>query len=216
MTNETNSALRLSYNMEADNLRAPDTDARLVELSRQGDLDAFEQLVAKHQKRMLNIAFRLIGDYDDACEAVQDAFVSAFKNIRSFRAEAKFSTWLTTITLNHSRNKLKQVRSRSARISYSLNEPGKADDGEIAQDCPAKEPSALDRMEAEDMRNKVRGCVDALEPEYREVIILRDLQDFSYEEIGAALKTRAGTVKSRLFRAREAVKECLEKALEIV
>jgi RNA polymerase sigma-70 factor (ECF subfamily) len=165
---------------------------------------------------MLNIAFRLIGDYEEACEAVQDAFVAAYKNLNSFRGDAKFSTWLTTITLNHARNRLKQVRSRRLHIAASLDEPVATEDGELRLDPACREPSALDVLEARDTRLKVRGCIDALEPEYREVIILRDLQDLSYEEIAAAVKVREGTVKSRLFRAREAVKECLKRALGIL
>lgn len=190
-----------------------DSDGELVALSREGDLDAFEQLIAKHQKRMLNIACRLIGDYDEACEAVQDAFVSAYKNIKTFRGEAKFSTWLTTVTLNHAKNRLKQIRSRRMHIAYSMDERMETDDGDMALELPSMDPSALQKIEAEDIRSRVRDCIDALEPEYREVIILRDLQDFSYEEMGAALKARQGTVKSRLFRAREAVKDCLKRAL---
>lgn len=205
----------LSYN-ETARSGSPDEDAALVDLARQGNLDAFEQLVAKHQKKMLNIAWRMIGDYDDACEAVQDAFVAAYKNLRSFRGDAKFTTWMTTITLNHARNRLKQVRSRTLHIAVSLDEPVTTDDGALRPDPASNEPSALDRLEARDIGVKVRGCIEALEPEYREVIILRDLQDLSYGEIGSALKTRAGTVKSRLFRAREAVKECLKKALEML
>jgi len=175
-------------------------------------MDAFEHLVGRHQKRMLNIAFRLLGDYDEACECVQDAFVAAFRHIGSFRGAAKFSTWLTTITLNHARNRLKQLRSRTNRIAYSLDAGVKSDDGEIRIDPPSREPSVLDRLQEQDLKDKVRNCIQALDVEYREVIILRDLQDFSYGEIGSTLGVREGTVKSRLFRAREAVKDCLKKA----
>jgi RNA polymerase sigma-70 factor (ECF subfamily) len=79
-------------------------------------------------------------------------------------------------------------------------------------DTPSREPSQLERLEKEDRSAKVRECIQALDPEFREVIILRDLQDLSYGEIGASLNVREGTVKSRLFRAREAVKDCLKKA----
>ncbi|HUJ19709.1 MAG TPA: sigma-70 family RNA polymerase sigma factor [Nitrospirota bacterium] len=188
-------------------------DAELVAQSRQGDLDAFEQLVTKHQKRMLNIAFRLIGDYDEACEVVQDAFVSAHRNIKTFRGDSKFSTWLTTITLNHAKNRLKQVRARQRRVAFSLDDPVQTDDGEMSRGLPSNEPSPLDRLENQDIRNNVQGCIEALDPEFREVIVLRDVQDFSYDEIGSILKIREGTVKSRLFRAREAVKDCLKKAM---
>ena len=201
----------MSYIPGIKSASAPDADAALVALSTKGDLDAFESLVVRHQKRMLNIAFRLVGDYDEACEVVQDAFVSAYKNIGAFRGDAKFTTWLTSITLNLSKNRLKAMRSRLDPVSYSLDDPVRTDDGELTRDLPSKEPSALDRLEKQDIRSRVQDCIKALEPEYREVIVLRDMQDFSYDEIGGMLKLREGTVKSRLFRAREAIKDCLKK-----
>ena len=190
-----------------------DDDAALVALAQQGDLSAFEVLVARHQKRMLNIAFRIIGEYEDACEVTQDAFVSAYRNLNGFRAEAKFSTWLTAITVNLSKNRLKRVIIRHMREPVSLDAPIRTDDGEVMPDPPSKEPSVLDRMERQDVKRAVQDCIQALEPDFREVLVLRDMQDFSYDEIGGMLKVAAGTVKSRLFRARESVKECLKKAM---
>ncbi len=202
----------MSYELEI-NVSEADNDAALVLSSQKGDLAAFESLVVRHQKRMLNIAFRLIGDYDEACEVVQDAFVSAYKNIRTFRGDAKFTTWLTTITLNLSKNRLKQMRSRQGHVSYSLDDPLRTDDGEMTQDPPSKEPSMLERLEKRDVQNKVQDCIKALEPEYREVLVLRDMQDLSYDDIGGMLNMREGTVKSRLFRARAAIKDCLKQAM---
>ena len=190
-----------------------DADLPLVQAAQQGDLAAFEALVAKHQKRMLNITFRIIDEYDDACEVVQDAFLSAFRNLPGFRRESKFSTWLTSITVNLSKNRLKRLKVRRARVPVSLDAPVQTADGEMLPDPPSREPSVLDRMETRDVKDKVRDCIRALEPEFREVIVLRDMQDLAYEEIGTALKLAIGTVKSRLFRARESVKECLKKAL---
>jgi RNA polymerase sigma-70 factor (ECF subfamily) len=190
-----------------------DADAALVASARQGDLSAFEALVEKHQKRMLNIAFRIIGDYEDACEVVQDAFVSAHRNLQGFRAEAKFSTWLTAITVNLSKNRLRRMIIRQKREPVSLDAPIRAHDGEIMPDPPSKEPSVLDRLEKTAVKNKVQDCIKALEPDFREVLVLRDMQDHSYEEISGMLKVASGTVKSRLFRARESVKDCLKKVM---
>ena len=190
---------------------ARDDDAVLVSASQEGDLSAFEKLVVRHQKRMFNIAFRLNGDYDEACEVVQDAFVSAYKSIKTFRREAKFTTWLTAITVNLSKNRLNQMKSRKSHEAYSLDAPITTDDGEIAVDPPSGEPSILDRLEKQDVRIRVQDCIKALEPDFREILVLRDLQDFSYEEIGDMLRVREGTVKSRLFRAREMVKDCLKR-----
>jgi|APFre7841882630_1041343.scaffolds.fasta_scaffold36812_1 RNA polymerase sigma-70 factor (ECF subfamily) len=213
MSDGTNPTASLSYIGKRNSASGPDDDATLVSSAQTGDLQAFEQLVTKHQKKMLNIAYRLIGDYDDACEVVQDAFVSAHKNIRMFRGDAKFTTWLTTITLNFSKNRLKQVRSRQSHEAYSLNDPIQTDDGTMTMDPPSKEPSVLDRMETRDIRTRVQDCIKALDADFREVLVLRDMQEFSYEEIGSMLKVREGTVKSRLFRARDMVKDCLKRLM---
>jgi RNA polymerase sigma-70 factor (ECF subfamily) len=211
MSNGTNSSAGLSYTTGDSSSIGSDDDAALVSSTQNGDLHAFELLVTRYQKKMLNISFRLVGDYDDACEVVQDAFVSAYRNIKTFRGDAKFTTWLTTITLNLSKNRLKQMRSRQGHEAFSLDDPIQTDDGEMTMDPPSNEPSVLDRMEKRDIQTKVQDCIKSLEADFREVLVLRDMQDFSYEEIGAMLKAREGTVKSRLFRAREMVKECLKK-----
>jgi len=201
----------MSNIIEEEDHRQRDPDTAQVAEARKGDLAAFEALVVKHQRRMLNIAFRITGDYDDACEVTQDAFVSAYKNLGSFRGEAKFTTWLTTIVINLSRNRLKQLKSRRGHEAYSLDAPMQTPEGEMAIDPPSREPSTLDHLEQKDRQRAVQDCIAKLDPEFREVIVLRDLQEFSYDEIGGMLKVRAGTVKSRLFRARETVKECLKK-----
>ena len=190
-----------------------DPDAVLVASAQNGDLQAFEELVAKHQRRMVNVAYRLTGSYEDACEVVQDAFVSAYKNLAGFRRESKLSSWRTANTMNLAKNRLKRMIIRQTREPVSLDAPVRTDEGELLPDPPSKEPSALDRMEKQGATNAVRHCIQALEPDFRAVIVLRDLHDMAYEEIGAALHLAVGTVKSRLFRAREAVKECLKKAL---
>ena len=213
MGNETNSLAALSYNKGSTGIPPADDDAGLVARSRQGDLDAFEQLVIKHQKRMLNTAYRLIGDYDEACEVVQDAFVSAHRNIKTFRGDSKFTTWLTAITVNLSKNRLKHLKSRQGHEAYSLDDPVETKDGAITIDPPSTAPSVLDRLEKCDVQNRVQDCIKVLDPDFREVLVLRDLQDLSYEEIGNLLNLQGGTVKSRLFRAREMVKDCLKRVM---
>jgi len=213
MHRETNPSAGLSNISGSGKVPVRDDDAALVSASAKGDVGAFEQLVARHQKRMLNVAYRLTDDYDEACEVVQDAFVSAYKNIKTFRGQAKFTTWLTAITVNLSKNRLKQMRSRQGHIAFSLDDPVQTDEGLMTIDPPSKEPSVLSVLEKRDFRDRVQECIKALDPAFREVLVLRDMQDFSYEEIGSMLKAREGTVKSRLFRAREAIKDCLKKAV---
>lgn len=185
----------------------------LVAACRNGDSRAFEVLVQRHQKAMLNLAYRVVGSYEDACEVVQDAFVAAYRGLSSFREEARFSTWLTTITLNHARNGLERLVARRRREGRSLSDPGPRGEEGAEQDPPSTAPSALELMEERAVRKQVEKCIASLPAEFREVLVLRDLQDRSYEEIGAVLKVREGTVKSRLFRAREGVRECLKRAM---
>ena len=190
-----------------------DDDADRVSSCKKGDLAACEQLVRKYEKKMFNIAFRIAGDYEDAGEIVQDAFVSAYRGMGSFRGAAKFSTWLTSITVNLAKNRLKQVRGIRRHEQFSLDDPLPTADGGLKQDPPSTDPPVHELLEKRDVQLKVQHCINTLEPDFKEVLVLRDLQDFSYEEISAILKVQTGTVKSRLFRAREAVKDCLKRAM---
>jgi len=188
-------------------------DATLAQACRKGDLAAFECLVERHQRMMINVAFRMTGVYEDACDIVQDAFIAAWRKIGDFRAEAKFSTWLTAIVINLSRNRLQQMQQRERREAYSLNAPLPGSDCDRVPDPPSGARSVLEQLEEAELRRHLQHCIDALSPEFREVLVLRDMQELSYDEVGGALKLREGTVKSRLFRARDAVKECLKKAV---
>ena len=188
-----------------------DEDSGSVSLCKNGDIDAFEFLVKKHQKRMLNIAFRMIGNYEDACEVVQDAFISAHKNIRKFEEKARFSTWVCTIVMNLSKNRIKQLRIRGSHEAFSIDDPVLTEDGLMNRTQLSDEPSILEKLEKKNIQQKVQGCIDSLENEFREVIVLRDIQGFPYDEISDMLKIPEGTAKSRLFRARSVLRECLKK-----
>jgi RNA polymerase sigma-70 factor (ECF subfamily) len=186
-------------------------DATLVKACRNGDLAAFEVLVHRHQRLLVNIAFRMTGVYEDACDIVQDSFVAAWQKLADFRGEAQFSTWLTAIVINQARNRCQQVRRHRRHEAYSLDAPLAGDGNERLPDPPSGSPSALDDLEEAELRSFLQRCIDALTPEFREVLVLRDMQELAYDEVAAALQLRDGTVKSRLFRARDAVKDCLKK-----
>jgi len=187
-------------------------DAELVAACRNGDPDAFGVLVRRHQKTMLNLALRMVGNLEEACEVVQDAFLAAHRGLPGFRGEARFSTWLTAITLNQARNRLAALASRRRNEAFSLDAPLDTARGPVFPDPPSGAPGQLELMERQALRLRVEGCIQALPVAFREVLVLRDLQERSYEEIGALLKVREGTVKSRLSRAREGVKDCLKRA----
>jgi RNA polymerase sigma-70 factor (ECF subfamily) len=174
---------------------AIDEDAEAVSLCKEGNVDAFESLVGKYQKRMFNIAF-----------------VSAYKGVKNFEGKAKFSTWLYAIVMNLSRNSLSQLKIQRTREAFSIDDPVGSDDV-IKRETASYEPSILERLERKDVQRKVQDCIDTLDNEFKEVLVLRDIQGFSYDEITDMLKMPAGTVKSRLFRAREALKDCLKKVM---
>lgn len=190
-----------------------DEDGEIVYLCKKGDVDAFELLVKKYQKRMFNIAYRMVGSYDDACEIVQEAFLSAYRGIKNFEGKAKFSTWLYTIVINLSRNHLKQLKTRNYHEGSSINDPILTEEGNINVEPISSEPPIQEKLEKAAIQHKVQECIDSLDNEFKEVLILRDIQDFSYDEIGDMLRIPEGTVKSRLFRAREALKDRLKKVI---
>ena len=190
-----------------------DEDDEAVSRCKQGDLDAYEGLVEKYQKKMLNVAYRIVGSYEDACEIVQDAFVSAYKGIREFEGKSRFSTWLYAIVVNISRNRLKQLRTLGHHEGLSMDDPVLTDEGSLSVEVASDDPPVDERLEQEELQRKVRDCVRALDEEYREVVVLRDINGFSYSEIRDMLRIPEGTVKSRLSRAREALKDCLKKVL---
>jgi RNA polymerase sigma-70 factor (ECF subfamily) len=160
---------------------------------------------------MLNIAFRMIGDYDDACETVQETFLSAYRSIRRFRREAAFSTRLYGICLNHAKNRLKQRSCRSRYEAQSMDDPVETEDGSFGREMPSDHLAALEEMERKEIQERVRECRNGLDDEYREVLVLRDIQGFSYDEVRDILGIPDETVKSRLFRARDALRASLKK-----
>ena len=199
--------------MSGDNHHIPDEDVALVTSWRRGEISSFESLVRKYQKRMLNIALRITDDYEDACEVTQDAFVAAFKGIDSFRGAARFSTWLTSITLNLSRNRYQQNMAKRRNEVCSLDGSGYGSDSPVFIEIPTPGPSAFEQLEQSGVHEMILQCIKALSIEFRETIVLRDMHDYSYREICDILAIREGTVKSRLFRARDMVKDCLKKGL---
>jgi RNA polymerase sigma-70 factor (ECF subfamily) len=189
-----------------------DDDFKYVVLCQKGYVEAFSELVERHQKKMLNIAYRMLGDYDDACDVTQEAFVAAYKSIKKFKAEAKFSTWLYRIVINHAKNRLKQQKSlRSHENIMDEAGKGKKDRAACFSSTAGEQPDV--QMMQKEREAKVQMCIEKLDDEYKEVLALRDIQGFSYEEICAILKIPEGTVKSRLSRARGALKDCLVKVI---
>jgi RNA polymerase sigma-70 factor (ECF subfamily) len=203
----------MSNTVTTEDQQTPD-DQTLAAACRKGDTAAFECLVLRYQRMLFNVALRMSGNYDDASDIVQDALISAWHKIGEFRGEARLGTWLTAIVVNLTRNRIRQRNVSEQRSAFSLDAPGPGSDGKTFPELPDKSASALQQLEDSELKEKVQNCIGKLELQFREVLVLRDMQELSYEEVGAALKLAEGTVKSRLFRARDAVKNCLKRALD--
>jgi RNA polymerase sigma-70 factor (ECF subfamily) len=171
-------------------------DAACVRRLQRGDTDAFETLVRRHEKTIFNLLYRMLGDYDDAAETSQEVFLSAYRAIGQFRGEANFSTWLYRIALNHAATRRKSATLRQKRL-VPLEGTDLVDEGQAG---PAES------LETKELRESVQRALSDLDPEDAAVILLRDLQDVSYEDAARVLKIPVGTVKSRLHRARQALK----------
>ena len=173
-------------------------DRDLVVRSQGGDEGAFDQLVRRHQQRAFNVAFQLLRDREDATEVAQDAFVRIYRSLDTFRGECEFTTWLHQIVVNLARNKHRWWHRRGRERAVELDDKLPA-----AQDAP----DAL-AANAEFVRMLVAKMA-SLPASFREVLVLRNVEDLSYEEIAVVLKCSVGTVKSRMARAREALRECM-------
>ncbi len=164
-----------------------------------GDTDAFEALVAAYEKNVFNLALQMTGNREDAQDMTQEAFLKAYSSLSSFRGDSKFSSWLYRIVSNVC---LDFKRRQGRRPSSSLTVED--DEGENIQLDIADEsqsPEAL--LERKMTREAVRAGLRQLPDEQRQILLLREIQGLSYEEIGEAMGLEAGTVKSRIFRARK-------------
>ncbi len=175
------------------------SDAECVRRLQQGDTEAFAGLVERHQKAIFNLVFRMLGNHDDAAEVSQEAFLSAFRYIKSFRGEASFSTWLYRIAVNHANTRRKgdalwQQRMASVNAVEAMGDGG---------------PDPVESVEQKETRERVQSALNELDPGDAAIILLRDLQDAPYDELAQVLEIPIGTVKSRLHRARRALKSRL-------
>ena len=172
---------------------------------RSGDTEAFEALVLEHQNKVYSLALRMVGNEEDARDMAQEAFIRAFNSLASFRGESKFSVWLYRLTSNIC---IDFLRGRAKRRTVSLSwEDEDGEEGEL--EIPDERFSPEARLERTELRESVRRGLDQLTPEYREILLLREINGLSYDEIGRALGLEEGTVKSRIFRARKKLSEFL-------
>ena len=174
-------------------------EVQIVNEVLRGDVNAFEKLVVEYEKNVYAITQRMTGNAEDAADMTQETFIKAYNSLSSFRGDSKFSVWLYRIATNVCLDFLRS-RSRKPTVSLSVED----DEGEESQlDIADESQSPETLLERGLTRDAVRRGLDALSPEYRQILLLREIQGLSYEEIADALSLEVGTVKSRIFRARK-------------
>lgn len=181
--------------------------AGLVRALREGNDEAFSRLVRIYQARIWNLTRAYVKDEEEAKDLTQDIFVTAYRSLGHLRDDAKFGGWLYQLALNHCRNRYKRLKRRGFFSNLSLDDPD--------HPIPLSQGDSPERQyERRNTAEAVRSAIAAMSATEKEILLLRDLQELSYEEISAILEIPLGTVKSKLNRARLALKERLRKRLE--
>jgi RNA polymerase sigma-70 factor (ECF subfamily) len=188
-------------------------DRELIASCQAGSEDAFDALVLRHQQRAFNVAYQLLRNREDATEVAQDAFVNIYRNIGTFRGECEFTTWLHQIVVNLARNKHRWWKRRGRELTVSADCPAETGEGQMERQLP--DPVGAPDVQAvnDEFIQNIHRTMAALPASFREVLVLRNIENMSYEEIATALKCSVGTVKSRIARGREAMRRALEGEL---
>lgn len=187
-----------------------DSDQQLVERVQAGDKSAFDLLVRKYQHRVLKLVGRFVSDAAEAEDVSQEAFLKAYRALPSFRGDSAFYTWLYRIAINTAKNALVSNRRRPIDFDLDLQDPEQYDRHARLKEGDTPEGVLL----TEEIRNVVERAMEQLPEDLRTAIVLRELEGLSYEEIAEAMDCPVGTVRSRIFRAREAIDRKLKPLLD--
>jgi RNA polymerase sigma-70 factor, ECF subfamily len=193
---------------------SPKVGKDVIEACKAGDRKAFEKIVLFYQKRVFNFAYRMLGNMEEAKELAQEVFVSVFLSIRELREEAKFDAWLRQILLNHCRNRWKFLKRRQYFSTDSIDDPVETEEGEMIR--PISDPSDTPDIVYEKKMTQewIQKGLLKMKEDQRELIVLRDLQGLSYDEMGRLLNIPEGTVKSKLHRARMDLRDILGRMIQ--
>ncbi|HEY3352906.1 MAG TPA: sigma-70 family RNA polymerase sigma factor [Polyangia bacterium] len=184
----------------------------LIHRLKQRDEVAFTEVVRLYQHKVFNLLYRMVGNREEAEDVAQEVFVTVFKNVDGFRGDSKFSTWLYRVAANHCKNRIKYLARRNRTTGDGLDgvpERGMEDGGQAPLQSHIDGPDKV--LEGRQLEALVQRAMALLDEEHRLLIILRDVEDLSYQEIAEITSQNEGTVKSRLHRARMAIKEYVEK-----
>jgi len=186
-------------------------EQQLIKNAQGGDLDAFNMLVLHYQDRIYNIAYRIMGEQHSAADAAQEAFITAFRKIDTYRG-GSFPSWLMRITTNTCYDMIRYQKRRPA-IGLDDLVNSDYDDGPPIPDPVATPEEAAQNSE---LSHAIQDCINGLQLDQRIVLVMSDVEGYSYQEIADSVETQLGTVKSRLSRARASLRECLQSVQELL
>lgn len=185
----------------------------LVQSAQKGDLDSFNTLILNYQDRVFNTALRILGDEDIAQDAAQEAFISAFRSIHTFRG-GSFKAWLLRTVTNACYDELRRQKRRpTTPLEPETNDGEEMDSPRWLAD-PNMTPA--EQSEADELEHAIQHCLDTLPTDFRTVVVLADIQGMDYSEVAVAARVPLGTIKSRLARARLRLRECLRGFEELL
>lgn len=187
-----------------------EADSDFIERLRDGDPEAFDNLITRYSSDIYAVLFRITENAEDAADLTQETFLSALKAIRTFRGDSELKTWLFRIAVNHSRNRFRWWKRRKKDSTISLDAPIGDSSSTIADLIAGKEVSAEENVLRHEREDAIRKALLELPEIYREAIVLCDIEGLSYEEISAALEINIGTVKSRIARGRDELRKRLK------
>ena len=179
-------------------------ESELINKAKNGDIAAFEELMRLHEKKVYTIAYKYMGNYEDAGDITQETFIKAYQVINTFREEASFGTWVSRIAANKA---LDELRKRKRFQTTSLEEEIELEAGSISKEIAAEDATPEEYYLQQETGAYLQSLLDEMREEYKVVIIMREVEGRTYEEIAEALACSLGTVKSRLSRARNYLKE---------
>ena len=181
-------------------------DRKLVEDARRGDAGAFRELVIRHQRRAYAVALGMVHDPDDARDVCQEAFLKVHKNLSTFEGEAQFFTWLYRIVMNLCIDHLRKKRGQQVEFDET-QAPDDPDEGGIAPHRTGFDPARA--LSDKELRKQIMGALDKLSPAHRAVLVMREVEGMSYQEMADEMKCSIGTIMSRLFHARKKMQSML-------
>ena len=187
-------------------------DHTLIERFKNGDEDAFDQLVRKYSNRAYSIAYGILANREDAEEVAQDVFIRIHRALPFFRGDSEFTTWMYRIATNLAKNKYRWNKTRGSKVTDSLNAPieGTGGDDALYRDALDESLSPDEALQFKELERRTTEELQNLPDMYREILVLRNIREMSYEDIAQMLSCKLGTVKSRIARAREELRRRLE------